>query len=126
MNLLSLFLSLILLTWAQAPKPVDKPAPLPATIEIATKADVEIIGKARLDLENAQLKARNYELEIQQQLEAARKQLDALQKAAAEKQAKWQAMISTMTGIPADKLGEYQLNEKDGKWILTRKTPPTP
>lgn len=95
--------------------------PLPASVEITAKADIDLINKAKLELENVQLKARNYELEIAQQLELAKKQLSELQAKAAEQQAKWQTMLSAMTNVPSDKLGEYDMAEKDGKIVLTRK-----
>lgn len=109
--------------YAQAPKPVDKPAPLPAAVEITAKADVELITKARMELELAQLRASNLRYELEKALEQARKQLAALEKAEADERSQWQTMISAMSKIPTEHLNEYQLTEKDGKFTLTRKIP---
>lgn len=110
-------------SYAQAPKPVDKPAPLPASVEISTKSDVDLITKARMELEIAQLRASNLRYELEKAVEQARKQLAALEKAEADERSQWQTMISAMSKIPTEHLNEYQLTEKDGKFTLTRKIP---
>lgn len=110
--------------FAQVKPPVPAPhvdKPLPASIEIKG-ADIEIVNKAQLRLRNAQLEAENLRFRIEQELETAKKRLAQLEDAAKDERYKWQVMISGLTKLPIEKLGEYEMQpEKDGKIVLTRK-----
>lgn len=127
MKTLLLLLLLSLPALGQAPKPADKPTTLPLTIEIKD-ADAKLVTEKHKELRLAQLEARNFSLELEDQIRRAKEELRAKERFAADLQREWQTMISTLSGIPNEKMPDYEMtyNEPDKKWIIRRKSPVTP
>lgn len=101
----------------------DKPAPkaetLPATVELTaeqtkTVKDQEKMWRlASLEVENLQLK-----------LQQAQTQLKELQEKAQGEQKALGSALASASKIPLDKMADYDIGEKDGKIVFTKKTAP--
>lgn len=98
------------------PTPAATPAPTPEpkkTIEF-TEAQSAEVGRLQLEAANAQLVARNTQLEIQ----AATATFEKQQKAAEDKRGAWLAAIQKASGLSQQELTAYEIIETDGKLSL--------
>lgn len=98
---------------------------LPLNLEL-TGEDAKAVTEAYKTLRLAQLEADNFDLQIEKQLAAARKQLATLREAAEKERQTWQKLVSDRSKIPPEKLDDYMLRQDDGKWIFTKKPPQQP
>lgn len=105
------------ITLAQdAPKKEAKPDETPAKVEL-TVEQTKTVKDNQARVETANLRAENLALKIQQ----AQEELKKLQDAAQKEQQGFAAFFSRTVGIPTDKLTGYNIEEKDGKIVLTKK-----
>lgn len=108
----------------EAAKPVASKV-LPLNLEL-TGEDAKAVTEAYKNLRLAQLEADNWDLQIEKQLVAAKKQSAALREAAEKERQVWQKLVSEKSKIPPEKLDDYMLRQDDGKWIFTKKPPQQP
>lgn len=112
-----LVLVLLLLTVpAMAQEKKDAPAPLPEKVEISAEQVKELVDASK----NLRLATQDAEI-LSLQIEKAQKSLTELQEKAKKAQSEYSAIFFKLTKIPADKAAEYDVAEKDGKTVLTRK-----
>lgn len=114
-----LVLLLLLLTvpaMAQEKKDAPAPAPLPEKVEMSAEQVKELVDASK----NLRLATQDAEI-LSLQIEKAQKSLTELQEKAKKAQGEYSAVFFKLTKIPADKAAEYDVAEKDGKTILTRK-----
>lgn len=112
-----LILLLLLLTVpAMAQEKKDAPASLPEKVEMSAEQVKELVDASK----NLRLATQDAEI-LSLQIEKAQKSLTELQEKAKKAQGEYSAVFFKLTKIPADKAAEYDVAEKDGKTILTRK-----
>lgn len=104
------------ITLAQDAPKEAKPDETPAKVEL-TVEQTKTVKDNQARVETANLRAENLALKIQQ----AQEELKKLQDAAQKEQQGFAAFFSRTVGIPTDKLTGYNIEEKDGKIVLTKK-----